>query len=163
MSNILAALEDTEEIDGRIDLPEAIKLRYKHNMSYQQIADRFNVTKQAVHQRLSQITELLPNSEVIEAYRANKSLILEGLEQVLVSKMLDPDKLKDASLNNIGYTFQQVATQNRLEKGLATERIDCFSVTASLSELEKRKQELLKTIRVDTVQPVVLGKDNGNQ
>ena len=130
------------EIDGRIDLPEAFKLRYKHGLSYQQIADRFGVTKQAVHQRLTNISQLLPNREEIETYRQNKAQMLDALEYKVYNEMLDPSKLKDASFNNLAYGFQNISTQNRLEKGHATNITNSFEVTASLDQVEARIKEL---------------------
>ena len=152
--------DDDDRIAGKIDLTEAVKLRYKHLLSYQQIADRFNVTKQAVQQRLATISKLLPHHDEIETYRQNKSQMLDALEYKVYNEMLDPDKLKDASFNNLAYGFQNISTQNRLEKGLVTSRIESFAVTASLDDLERRKQELLKTVRCTTVQDVVPTTDN---
>lgn len=137
----------------KIDISVAFKLRYKNGLTFQEIADKFGVTKQAVHLALSSLTKHLPDAEEIEAYRQNKSQILEGVEKVLIDKMLDPDTVKSASLNNAAYAYQQISTQNRLEKGLATERIDSLSVTASLSELERRKADLLKCITIQDVVP----------
>lgn len=140
----------TEEIDGKIDLTEAFKLRYKHGLSYQQIADRFQVSKQAVHQRLVKISEFLPDKEEIEVYRQLKTEMLDALEYKVYTKMLDENKLKDASFNNLAYGFQQICTQNRLEKGLSTSNVDIQSVTASLSDLEERRKKIILDI-----QPVV--------
>ena len=86
--------------------------------------------------------------------------MLDALEYKVYNEMLDPDKLKDASFNNLAYGFQNISTQNRLEKGLVTSRIESFAVTASLDDLERRKQELLKTVRCTTVQDVVPTTDN---
>lgn len=140
---------------NRINKAEAFKLRYKNCLTYQEIADHYGVTKEAAYQAIQSLTKHLPDPEEVEAYRQNKSEILDGVERVLVSNLLNPAKLKEASLNNVAYSFQQVATQNRLEKGLATERIDSFSVTASLDELSRRKQELMDKV-LASVQPVVL-------
>lgn len=136
--------------DGRIDLTEAFKLRYKHGLSYQQIADRFGVSKQSVHQRLTSISELLPDRDEIETYRQLKTEMLDALEYKVYRKMLDDDKLKDASFNNLAYGFQNICTQNRLEKGQSTANIDIQTVTASLSEIEERRKKIL----ID-IQPVV--------
>ena len=143
------------ETDGRIDLTEAFKLRYKHGLSYQQIADRFGVTKQAVHQRLTNISQLLPNHEEIETYRQSKAQMLDALEYKVYNEMLDPEKLKAASFNNLAYGFQNISTQNRLEKGLMTEKIDITVSASKIDDLRRRENELIKTIEARVVQDVV--------
>ena len=81
--------------------------------------------------------------------------------------MSDDDAIKEASLNNTAYAFQQINNANRLEKGLATDIYDSFSVTANLEDLQKREQELLKKIEVKIVQsgedPPVLGGKVGKE
>lgn len=147
------------EIDKKIDMSDVFRLYYKHDLSYREIGEKYNTSAQNIQQRLSRFTSVLPTREEISTYRQNKSQILEAVELRLIDNLVDADKLKQASLNNVAYAFQQVATQNRLEKGLATERIDCISITASLSDLERRKQELLQKIKLD-IQDVVPATDS---
>ena len=150
MSNAIAIQNNDilDDIDHKIDLTEAFKLRYKHCLSYQQIADRFGVTKQAVHQRLSKISNLLPQADEIEAYRQNKAQMLTALEYKVYNKMLDEDKLKDASFNNLAYGFQNICTQNRLEQGLATERVDVQTITATIDDVRKERERLQKEMGI---------------
>ena len=146
--------------DSKHSLEEMITLRYKHNMSINQIADKMGCHKSTVFRKLEKYLKILPNPEEVESYRENKTIFLESLELKVYKEMMQPDKLKDASFNNLAYGFQNISTQNRLEKGLVTSRIESFSVTASLDDLDRRKQELLKTVRCTTVQDVVPTTDN---
>ena len=157
MANPLAVLPDQEQdaIAGKIDLTEAFKLRYRHGLSYQQIGDRFGVTKQAVQQRLSTISRLLPDPSQVELYRKQKSEMLDALEYKVYENMLDPDKLKDASFNNLAYGFQNICTQNRLEKGLATDRLDIQTVSIRIDDLRRAEDDIIKTINARVIQDVV--------
>ena len=157
MANPLAVLPDQEQdaIAGKIDLTEAFKLRYRHGLSYQQIGDRFGVTKQAVQQRLSTISRLLPDPSQVELYRKQKSEMLDALEYKVYENMLDPDKLKDASFNNLAYGFQNICTQNRLEKGLATDRLDIQTVSIRIDDLRRKEDDIIKTINARVIQDVV--------
>ena len=154
------ATDTAYEHDQKLPLEEMIKLRYKHNMSINQIADKMGCHKSTVFRKLEKYLKILPNPEEVESYRQNKTMYLEGLELKVYEEMSNPDKLKDASFNNLAYGFQNISTQNRLEKGLVTSRIESFYVTASLDDLERRKQELLKTVRGTTIQDVVPTTDN---
>ena len=147
--------QEQDAIAGKIDLTEAFKLRYRHGLSYQQIADRFGVTKQAVHQRLTNISQLLPNHEEIETYRQSKAQMLDALEYKVYNEMLDPDKLKAASFNNLAYGFQNISTQNRLEKGLATDRLDIQTVSIRIDDLRRKEDDIVKTINARVIQDVV--------
>lgn len=148
-------MSTTATIEKKIDMSEVFRLYYRNDLTYAQIAEKYNTSPQNIQQRLARFTSVLPTKDEIHTYRQNKSSILEGVELRLIDNLVDEGKLKDASLNNVAYAFQQVATQNRLEKGLATERIDSISLTASLSDIERRKQELLRTITGKRVQDVV--------
>ena len=156
----IAATENAYEQDQKYPLEQMIKLRYKHHLSINQIAQNMGCHKSTVFRKLEKYIKLLPNPEEVESYRLNKVSMLESLELKVYEEMCDHEKLKTASFNNLAYGFQNISTQNRLEKGLATTRIESFSVTASLDDLERRKQELLKTVRCTPIQDVVPAHDS---
>ncbi|MCF6155694.1 MAG: hypothetical protein E3K36_10660 [Candidatus Brocadia sp.] len=139
------------KIERKIDVEEALKLRIKHRLSFEEIGKRFDCSAQAVQQRLSKFLAILKDPDVLRAYEENKSAILSSIEMEMLQKMLDPETLQKASLNNTAYTFQQVFNANRLTKGQATEIHDQFTFQASLEEIRKRKEELLKEIHVEEI------------
>jgi len=104
----------------KIDLSLAIEYRYKNNLTYQEIADKFGVSTQAVQQRLSKIIKLLGNPEEISAYDKNRTMILTGIERQLVDQLVEKKKIKSATLGNIAYAMDKVNNIIRLEKGLST-------------------------------------------
>lgn len=102
---------------GYVDVTEAIKLRLKHNYSYQQLADRYNVSKQAVHQALRKFTAILNRPDSISTFNEIRSDVLTAVEIKLIQSLLDPDKHKSASLNNVAYAYNTIYIANRTEKG----------------------------------------------
>ena len=167
MSNALA-IPDTAtsiptEIDtteSSVDLAEMWRLRFKHNMSINQIADRMGCHKTTVWRKLERYVNMLPNAEQIKMYQQNKAGMLDALELKVYEEMSNPDKLKDASFNNLAYGFQNICTQNRLEKGLATQIVDTVAIVGSIDDLRKREDEILKVVQSRVVQDVVPNKDN---
>ncbi|KKN04251.1 hypothetical protein LCGC14_1099420 [marine sediment metagenome] len=106
---------DTEPL--AFNIPHAIKLRLKNNYTYQEIADHYKITKQAVHRRLRRFTAILDRQDSIESINKVRSNIFTAIEFKLLEKMIDPKTIKEASLNNAAYAFDKIYTANRLEKG----------------------------------------------
>ena len=108
---------------GRVDVAIALELRLKKGKTIQEIADHFGVCKQAVSQRLRAFMGILQTPDALKAYQNSKTDILSAVELKLVSQLLDGDKLKDASLNNVAYALQNVFNMNRLEQDKSTSNI----------------------------------------
>ena len=167
MANALAVKNNQQDLDkpldnpdDNFDLPKALRLYYKNGNSLSEIAEVLNTPRSTVHYRLQAVLKMLPPRQEIAAYRDNKSSILDAAEYKLVCRMLDDEAIKGASVNNAAYAFQQVATQNRLEKGLATQIVDTIAIVGTIDDLRKREDEILKAVKVREVQDVVSNKDN---
>jgi len=128
---------------NKVDLGQAVKLRYDKGLTLQEIADLQGVRKQSVHRALQQFEEMLPNPEELRAYANNKAAVLEGIEYNFVVDLADKDKRKDASLNNTAYAFQQVNKALHLERGQATDNV---GIQGTINDLSKRKEELLSKL-----------------
>ncbi len=107
----------------KIDLIECWRLRVKNKLTYQEIADHFGCAESSVIRACQRLAELIPDPASVDAYRGVKAEILEGVEQQLLASLIQPEKLKKASTNNVAYAYQQVANQLRLEKGQTTGNI----------------------------------------
>lgn len=108
---------------NKIDIAVALEMRLKKGMTFQAIADHFKCHKSAVHQRLRNFLTILQSPEALKAFQNSKQDILSAVEFKLISQLLDANKLKDASVNNIAYALQNVFNMNRLEKGESTANI----------------------------------------
>jgi len=121
---------------GKIDLSKALKLRIKNHLTYEEIAAQFGVSRQAVYDKLKTFTKYIENPEAIQAFEDNKAEILSSVEKVMIEQMLDSEKLQKASLNNVAYTFTQIHTANRLQRGQATSITD--DVDSIIDRIEHR-------------------------
>jgi len=120
----------------KIDIAEAFKLRFKNNLSFRAIAEVFNCDPSAVYKALEPFTKLIKNSQDTSIYETNKAGILNSVQFEIVKQMVNKDKLKSASLNNLAYAASQVDNMIRLEKGQPTSITE--SLDADLSGLLDR-------------------------
>jgi len=153
MSNTPVAAQKTEpKVYGRVDINKALKLRFKNDLSYQEIGKQLGVTGDAVHKRLKKFKKLLSDPAATKAYEENKANFLSAAEQELLVHLVDDKKIKDASLNNVAYAFQQVSNFNRLAQDKSTSNLDIRSMQLhSQNELEasvKARDALLKQLEV---------------
>lgn len=125
----------------KIDLNKALKLKMKGN-TYSEIARIFDCTPQAVCDRLKPFAKFLDNPDVAEVYEQNKATLLSMAEQQLLLSMLDESAIEKASLNNRAYAFQQVANQNRLSRGQATQNIDLHELHGDLKDLQAQRDQM---------------------
>ena len=98
------------------------------------IAAHFGVSSSTISQRIRGAFKVLDGSR-IEAYRLNRISILEGIEESLLSELLNPDRMKKATLGNVAYAFNQIHTARRLESGESTANL---SLSALVSSIERR-------------------------
>ena len=58
-------------------------------------------------------------------------------------EMMDKNKLKNASLNNVAYTFAQVSNANKLARGQATQILDAGKNIQDIEELKTQADVLI--------------------
>jgi predicted DNA-binding protein YlxM (UPF0122 family) len=119
-TNESPATDNLPEEPNRIDLALAIDLRFKHNLSYREIAARLGVCHQAVQQRLNSVIKLLGEPDENNAYDKNRAHFLTGIERQLIKQLIDKNKIKKATLGNVAYALDKVNNILRLERGQAT-------------------------------------------
>lgn len=120
---------------SKFDLATALKLRYENGLSYNLIAKFLNVAPMAVYKQLKRFENLIHDSETINNFKEKRTDILTGLELTLLAWMAKEDKLKNATVNQIAYAFQQVFNARRLEEQKATSITDIQHFDAVLDEL----------------------------
>ena len=134
------------------NLTEAINLRLKHNLSYQQLADYYGEKKSTIHKRLRKFASILDKPEALDTFQDIRKDILSAAEIKLLEKIVDDKAIKEASLNNAAYAYNTVFQANRLERGQATQITDNLDSVNQLRQLldkiSKRKEEL-QTVEVE--------------
>lgn len=140
----------------KVNLLEALQLRYINKLTYQQIADKFGVTKQAIEQRLSAFKDKFGDSQEIQLYDTNRNSLLTLAEKDLLTTMLDPSKLEKATINNLAYAFQQVFNARRLEEGKSTANLHgIYGLVLQLDRDERKDtQSKQDTPAIDVTQDV---------
>ena len=147
-------LPETTNNRGKIDINLAIQYRYKNQLTYQDIADRFGVTRQAIEQRLARVTKLIGDPEENQAYDNNRAYFLNGIERQLLNQIVDKNKIKKATLGNVAYAVDKVNNILRLERGQSTLNqavqinIVRFSDQAKVEEEQGKQVDNSKLIEV---------------
>jgi len=141
----MAARASIERVrsDNTIDTLDIAALRFQRKLTLQEIADKYGVSKQAIHTRLAKFAALA-EPETIERYEAEKPKLLSMVEKVLLKDMLDPVRREKASLNNVAYSFSQVYQANRTSRGLAgsiTEHRQAYDIEISMVDSEIKRLE----------------------
>lgn len=126
----------------KIDITEAVKLRFVHLHSYRSIGDHFGVTGTAVREAIKDLIDNIDKPELTAAYKASKVDIFNSAERVLLEHLMDPTKLAKASTNNIAYALQSVYNMNRLESGKSTSNVDVHTLTEDVEKRGARIAEL---------------------
>jgi predicted DNA-binding protein YlxM (UPF0122 family) len=93
---------------NRVNKGEALELYFVKGLTMQQIADHFGVDKSAVSRAIHGFLAILEKPESIQSYKKSKPNVLTAVEMRLVEELINPDKLKEASLNNVAYAMQQI-------------------------------------------------------
>ena len=130
----------------KVDIGAAVKLRFKHGLSYQKIADVLNCSKSAIYKALKPLEKLMRNPDEIESFKTQRANILTALEIKLIESLVDEEKHKRASLNNVAYAFQQIHVARRLEEGLSTGNL-AVNVEKSLTAAHEKAQNMRKKLR----------------
>jgi predicted DNA-binding protein YlxM (UPF0122 family) len=124
----------------KVDIKAAVKLRFKHRLSYQKIADDLNCSKSAIYKALKPLEKLIRNPDEIESFKMQRANILTALEIKLIESLVDDEKHKKASLNNAAYAFQQIHNARRLEEGLSTGNL-AINVEKTLTNAHEKAQK----------------------
>lgn len=142
----------------KIDVAKALKLRLQGN-TFEEIGAIFAVSRSAVQQALQNFDDFLKqaNPGELTAYSENRADMFTVVERHLTGLLLDADKGRKASLNNVAYALDKVHNARRLETGQSTGNI---SVLASLIT---RAEEQLGKPDKGTPQPVVVKLKTGDE
>jgi predicted DNA-binding protein YlxM (UPF0122 family) len=111
------------QLDKLIDknlLTEIFRLRFKNKLTFKEIGKIYSVSPQAIHQRIKSVIKLLNNPDLDQAYADNRVDLLNSAERILLSTLIESDKLKDASLNNVAYSLKQIHDMRRINADLST-------------------------------------------
>jgi len=104
----------------QIDIGLAIQLRLINRLTFQQIADKYGISRQSVQQRIKAFIDMLGDTEISKTYEENRAKVMTNIERVLAVEMLDKEKLKKATTGNIAYAIDKIHNVIRLERNQST-------------------------------------------
>lgn len=110
------------------------------SLSHQEIADRMGCSRPAVTRALQRIPQWQLQERDIEQFKLDRADIFAQAQQMIL-QYITVDKLKVASLQQLGTLFGIMYDKERLERGQATQHI------AEVSQL-KLDKETLKLINM---------------
>ena len=116
-----------------------LKLRIQ-GKTFQQIADIYKKSKQAIHQQIQGLYEYLDKDQ-LQAFRERKIDILDALEHKFLSEAVKPSRMKRASSRDMVVNYGIISDKNRLEQGKSSMNVDIrgdiTAVDARLAEIDK--------------------------
>ena len=122
----------------KIDVDKAIQLRCK-GLSYAEIAVHFNVTGEAVRDRIGGLI----NTEFdLEAFKKNRADILSGKQLELIKSLTEEDVKKASPYQKVGM-FALLYDKERLERGESTSNVAYADLSESLKGLQREEETLL--------------------
>ena len=118
-----------------IDTAKAIQLRVENNLTHQEIANYFGVSKQRVHQVLKAAG--VTGERDVKTFKDCRADIFAG-KQMEVLEHLTDERLKKASISELNMLFGTLYDKERLERGKSTQNHATFStiVAAACNESE---------------------------
>lgn len=126
-----------------VDVAKALDLRTNHGLSYAKIAAIQGVCPEAIHKKIAHI---LPD-QITTLYQSQTSDILDTVAVKILSQV-DARRLKAMSGKDAMIAYGIAYDKSRLERGLATERIDHVHLSAKLEDLQKERERLSALLQV---------------
>ena len=134
-------LDKSGDIEKKIDMSDVLKLRLVNKVTLSEIAAKYNVSPQAISQRINKFMEKISDPEMIQAYKDNRADILTATEERILQQMLTPSVLEKATFNNLAYGYQQVFNARRLEENKSTANLQGIYAIVQRLDKDERKEE----------------------
>ena len=123
MSQRRAKGVSTDLFQPKINVPEALSLRIKDGLTYEQIGAKFGVSKEAARQALLKFTHIAESPEILEAYRQQKLAVFETVEKALLERLLREITDGRASVGDLARAMDVLTKNIRLMTGQSTQNI----------------------------------------
>lgn len=149
--------DDLQTAYGRIDVGQALYLKFVKDLSYTEIGKLFDASASAVRQKLRRFISLIDQPELNTIFEKNKTHFYGAAERLILTELLQPEKLKSGSVNNLAYALRQVSDIATREKGRPL---------SGPEELPASMQSILEDVKATykiqleriTIEPVIIPK-----
>jgi predicted transcriptional regulator len=117
-------LPDPSTITTKKPLKQTIPLEYlldlrKKNLTYEEIGKLCGITKQAVHERVS---DAQPGLVRLESFKTHRGDVLANI-QMMIANTLDEDEIKKMAARDKVLAFGVLYDKERLETGQSTSHV----------------------------------------
>ena len=125
---------------AKLDINQAVKMRYINGNTYREIGDRFGVSHQAVEQALAKFKHLFAQTQTSKYIADNLQGVLANINAKMLLELVEPTRLKDKrlTLNQLAFAQSSIDRQLRIESG----KPDSISASVvAIQEIEALRNE----------------------
>lgn len=97
-----------------------------------EIAHKLGVSDSAISTVLDKFKPAFTEIANVEEYRKVKGQILDSVALATLKHISNPERLEQAPLRDLAYTFDTVGKHSRLEAGLSTQNVSQQSISITL-------------------------------
>ena len=132
---------------NKIDIGKAIKMKYINGMTEADISRYFKCSTSYMNDTLKPFANLFNNNIAVQYVSKNMTDTLRQVTANLLLQLADKKKLKEASLNNIAYSFSQVAKELHLAESTPTDLTASALIVKDIEDLRSQANQLTKQLR----------------
>jgi len=134
---------------AKLDINQAVKMRYINGNTYREIGERFGVSHQAVEQALSKFKHLFAQTQTSKYIADNLQGVLSHINSKMLLEMIEPVRLKDKrlTLNQLAFAQSSIDRQLRLEQGKPDSITASVVAIKEIEALRGEANQLTKQLR----------------
>lgn len=109
--------------DATVDPARVFELRVRNRLAFPAIAQLLGASEAACRAAVKPLLAALEGHDLGDAYRQHEAELLDVVSSKIVANMLDPKRLRAASLNNLAFAFSRLHEARRLQRGESTANV----------------------------------------
>jgi len=134
---------------AKLDINQAVKMRYINGNTYREIGERFGVSHQAVEQALAKFKNLFAQTQTSQYVADNLQGVLANINSKMLLEMIEPTRLKDKrlTLNQLAFAQSSIDRQLRIESGKPESITASVVAIKEIEDLRTKANQLTKQLR----------------
>ena len=134
---------------AKLDINQAVKMRYINGNTYREIGERFGVSHQAVEQALAKFKNLFNITQTSQYIADNLQGVLANINAKMLLELVEPTRLKDKrlTLNQLAFAQSSIDRQLRLEQGKPDSISASVVAIKDIEDLRTQAHQLTKQLR----------------
>ena len=134
---------------AKLDINQAVKMRYINGNTYREIGERFGVSHQAVEQALAKFKNLFNITQTSQYVADNLHGVLANINAKMLLELVEPVRLKDKrlTLNQLAFAQSSIDRQLRLEQGKPESITASVVAIKDIEALRNQASQLTKQLR----------------